>query len=673
VIMVAQFRDIDMTEKSTIAGLISQAAKKLRDDFEYIRETISHSGEKGGETEDKVSEFLNGHLPKRFHATKGFVIDVDNQMSDHQDVIIYDEQSSPLYRYDGANQIVSADAVAAIMEVKAVLNKGQLEEAYAKLEEVKKLKKRPIGDMDQKATASTLTTTGTLGIILGFGSDIGLAKLAEHCLELNEKYETAHRPDIIVVLDVGVINYTAEFVGARNMGDLAVASDDEFVIPPCYVHLVAREDGAFSLNRLFTHLISHLVLYPRRPSIPPFSVLLEGTSSIVQTLGVYQFNTERRLVRYETPPTTTSERNPIIRVRHRTTKEELATLTYVPWQDGGVIRKKGKIPLLALLVWFTKGEPPRTMQVEDTELSMVMKVTRPEFEKWPVTIERQSDMTATLEIPPPFEVREMKGMEGTGEPFIARVFLGLVDMATNIMSQQDKNAFDDRFMGTLNPALGLRSALVSIRRLVASHKEAIQKGTIVRKAQPDPLLSERIDNPLRSHTVHFLEMAGAIINNLPSTMKSFEINVDYMADREQRFAKGCERNESKHPALVAYLRKLRPSLLDIDEQFRKMRVEGWNLSNVKYTFNDGVVSMVEPLIESKSVSEYAERVFSLLVLAIEEVIMYGFQRSLSGPIAIVEIPLEQRDLANAQRFKSTLRDSEPTWQLKWTGRGFYES
>lgn len=661
-----------MTEKSTIAGLISQASKKLRDDFEYIRGTISHSGEKGGETEDKVREFLNGHMPKRFHATKGFVIDVDNQMSDHQDVIIYDEQSSPVYKYDGANQIVSADAVAAIMEVKAVLNKSQLEEAFAKIEEVKKLKKRPISEMDQKATASELTTTGTLGIILGFGSDISLAKLAEHSLELNEKYETAHRPDIIVVLDIGVINYTAQFVGARNMGDVGVASGDEFVIPPCYVHLVAREDGAFSLNRLFTHLFSHLALYPRRPSIPPFSVLLEGTSSIPHPLGVYQYNTERRLVRYEPPPTTPSERNPIIRVRHKATKEELATLTYIPWQDGGVIRKKGKIPLLALLVWFTKGEPPRTMQVEDTELSMVIKVTRPEFEKWPATIERQSDMTATLEIPPPFEVREM-GIEGTGEPFIARVFLGLVDMASNTLSQQDKNAFDDRFMGTLNPALGLRSALLNIRKLIASHREALQKGTIVRKAQPDPLLSERIDNPLRSHTVNFLEMAGAIIKGLPSTMKFFEINVDYMADREQRFAKGCERNEGKHPELVSYLRKLRLSLLDIDEQFRKMRVEGWNLSNVKYKVSDDVVSMVEPLIGSEPIREYIERVFSVLALTIEEVIMYGFQNSLDGPLAIAEIPLEQRDPANAQRFKRTLRGSEPTWQLKWTSKGFYES
>lgn len=281
-----------------------------------------------------------------------------------------------------------------------------------------------------------------------------------------------------------------------------------------------------------------------------------------------------------------------------------------------VIRKKGKIPLIALLVWFTKGDRPRTMQVEDTELSMVMKVTRPEFEKWPATIERQSDMTATLEIPPPFEIRQI-GMEGTGEPFIARVLIGLSEMGGSGLSQQDKNTFDERFNSTLSPALELRKTLVSIRKLVSSHREALQKGTIVRKAQQDPLLSERIDSPLRSYTVHFLEMADAIIKNLPSTMKFFIINIEYMADRELRFAKGCERNEAKHPELVAYLRKLRPFLLDIQEQFMKMRVEGWNLSNVKYKFSDGVVSMIEPLIGSEPVSEYVERVFGLLALTIE--------------------------------------------------------
>jgi hypothetical protein len=104
-----------------------------------------------------------------------------------------------------------------------------------------------------------------------------------------------------------------------------------------------------------------------------------------------------------------------------------------------------------------------------------------------------------------------------------------------------------------------------------------------------------------------------------------------------------------------------------------MRVEGWNLSNIKYKCSDRVVSMIEPLIGAEPVSEYAERVFSILALAIEEVMMYGFQRNLIGLIAIAEIPLELRNPVNAQRFRRTLRSSEPIWELKWTGKGFYES
>lgn len=661
----------EKVEKRTIAGLISSAAKKLRDDFEYIRVTNSHSGEKGGETEERVREFLNGHIPKRFQATAGFVIDVDNQMSDHQDVIIYDAQSSPVYRYEGNNQIVSADAVAVIMEVKSVLNKSHLQDAYAKIEEVKRLKKNPISEMDQNATASSLTTTGTLGIILGFTSDITLDKLAEHCLELNEKYDSNHRPDLIAVLDVGVINYTAKFVGMEKTGDLAMSAGDDAPVPPCFVMLSARADGAYSLNRLFTHLLSHLAFYPRRPSIPPFSVMLEGTSSISHNMGVYQYNTEGRLVRYEPQPPTPAERTPIIRIRDKATKTELATLTYIPWQDGGVIRKKGQAPLLALLIWFSKG-PPKTMRVDDSEISMVMKVTRPEFEKWPAVIERQSNFSATLEIPPPFEVKGM-GMEGTAEPFIARVFLGPMDTANQMNSQAEKPEFDERFSATLQPALNLRSSLLEIRKLIAGHKEALQTGKIVRKAQPDPLLSERIDGPLRSHVVHFLEMSALIIEGLPVTLKFFKIGIDYISGNEVKFARGCERAEAKHPDLVAYLMKLRPTIIEIDEQFKRMRYGGSNLPNIRYAVYGKVVTMIEPQIDGESISDYVERIFSVLALAIEDLVMYGFETASAGFFMLAEIPLSQRDPQNAQRFKRTLRGTEPGWELKWTGKGFYES
>jgi hypothetical protein len=630
----------------------------------------------GGETEAKVRDFLNNHMPKRFHATSGFVIDIDNQMSNHQDVIIYDALSSPVYRYEEYNQIVSSDAVASIIEVKSVLNKSHLANSYEKIAEVKRLRKRPISDMDQRATESAMTTTGTLGIILGFTSDITLEKLAEHCVELNDTYDSALLPDMIVLVDVGTINYAVQFIGTDEMQDLAPPGDDEFVIPPCFVHLVARADGAFAVNRLFTHLLSHLAFFPRRPSIPPFSVLLEGTSTITQHMGVYQFNTERRLIRIPSEPSKeqkTLPASPVIKIRDAVTKKELATLTYIQWQDGGVVRKKGEIPLVSLIIWFTNGKPPMTVKVDDHELTSVMKVTREEFEKWPAIISRQSNLIAQLETPPPFEVREIKGMEGTGEPLIARLVLGVMDLAGTAVGL-DKRKFDERYSAVLAPVVHMRNVYRELKKTISGHRDALAKGSILKKSLgPDPLLTERIDSKLRNDTNTFLEMAHKTIEGLPIAMKYFKINMDYLLDREQRFANGCEKNEAKGPELVAYLRKLRPHWLDIDAQFKSLRTGGWTLPAVRHEMAEKVVTMIEPQIDGMTVSEYADKIYNVVALAVEELVVYGLQNLPNQVLGIAEIPLAQRVHNNPLRFMRTLQGYEEFWRLKWTGKGFYES
>jgi len=67
--------------------IFAQAAKKLRNDFDELSSTILHSGVKGGEAEDLVRKFLQGHLPKRFDAGSGFIIDPHDGMSKQTDVI----------------------------------------------------------------------------------------------------------------------------------------------------------------------------------------------------------------------------------------------------------------------------------------------------------------------------------------------------------------------------------------------------------------------------------------------------------------------------------------------------------------------------------------------------------------------------------------------------------
>ena len=134
----------------------------------------------------------------------------------------------------------------------------------------------------------------------------------------------------------------------------------------------------------------------------------------------------------------------------------------------------------------------------------------------------------------------------------------------------------------------------------------------MRKRGTDPQLTERIDNSLRSYAVNFIEMADSVLENLPVTMKAFGIPIDYLLDREERFTKGCERYQQKYPELIDYLRKLRPTVLEVKELFKRMRFGGWNLPSVRYDVVDDLQVMIEPQIDGSNISFFMKDLLSVL-------------------------------------------------------------
>jgi len=94
---------------------------------------------------------------------------------------------------------------------------------------------------------------------------------------------------------------------------------------------------------------------------------------------------------------------------------------------------------------------------------------------------------------------------------------------------------------------------------------------------------------------------------------------------------------------------------------------------VRYEVHENAVSMNEPRVEGKPVTEYIDDIYNVVALAIEELIVYGFQLLPNQVLAIAEIPHSQRDPKMAQRFKRTMRGFDLLYELKWTGRSFYES
>jgi uncharacterized protein DUF6602 len=283
-------------DKPTIATLFAEAGKQLRADFEHVRSTMPHAGLKGEEVEGILRTFLDRHLPQRFGAGSGLIIDSENNLSKQMDFIVYDALSSPLYRFAERAQIIPADSVASAIQVKTALNKRELEDAYENIASSKRLKKRPLSDIDRKSTGSAFSTLATFGVVFGFDADASMEALAMNAAELNAKYDSNLWPDLIVVLDQGAISYAISFPGETEMAALLQPpGDDEFIIPPAYVHLFILSDKEFALNRFFLMLLSHLTFYPYRASTPPFDVMMGGSSSTGKNVTAYQYNRTRLL------------------------------------------------------------------------------------------------------------------------------------------------------------------------------------------------------------------------------------------------------------------------------------------------------------------------------------------------------------------------------------------
>lgn len=285
-----------MKKKLSLKDLLISAGEDLRRSFEYTKSTTTHSGIQGSEAEDILKRFLNERLPKRFDCSSGHIVDMAGSISKQCDVIIYDALNSPIYKPSKDGMIILSDNAACAIEVKSTLNKKELEKAAKNIASVKKLKKSPITDMDEPVTNSSFINTKTYGVVFAYESDTNLSTLAENLKEINNSYPSREWIDMVVVLDKGIIGYTVQNpFDPDTQGWFGGPSDDEFPVPPFYVHLAISELGNLTLNKFFVDLLAHLTFYRRRVGFD-FNSLLGPEGKRIMTINAYQYNLERNLL-----------------------------------------------------------------------------------------------------------------------------------------------------------------------------------------------------------------------------------------------------------------------------------------------------------------------------------------------------------------------------------------
>ena len=124
---------VTMKDSISRQSIFEKASAKLRQDFDELY-SVPHSALKGAEAEKIIRSFLNNHLPKRFSAGSGFIIDPSDKISRQTDVVVYDAINCPVYRASEEAAIFPSTNVAAVVEVKSKLNKDELISAFNNIE-----------------------------------------------------------------------------------------------------------------------------------------------------------------------------------------------------------------------------------------------------------------------------------------------------------------------------------------------------------------------------------------------------------------------------------------------------------------------------------------------------------------------------------------------------------
>jgi len=242
------------------------ASRKMRADFEDARNNLPHKGQAGGKGEEILRSFLNEHLPGRFKATDGFIIDNKNQISGHMDVIIYDVFNCPIYRTSKHGMIIPNDNVASVFEVKFVLTSSLLVSALNKINEAKNLHKTPLTQYHPPAEFIT-----TYGVIFAFESQLNFEKVFTYLRgNLTESNPLHNSCSMIVVLDNGI------FITCIELPDSTRAACNFQNVSICpvgtKVGFAYFELGAHALDFMLRHLLLHLTFFRHRVDHPGFEL-----------------------------------------------------------------------------------------------------------------------------------------------------------------------------------------------------------------------------------------------------------------------------------------------------------------------------------------------------------------------------------------------------------------
>lgn len=596
------------------------------------------------------------------------VVDAHGEVSDTFAAIVFAaKEESPA----AAPAQIPADSAAVVVDAADSLTIDNFRAAYARVARAKRLKKSPAPKLD------TPTTTVTLGVIYAQRSDLPLEAFAKELERLNAAISSSEWPDMIVIASIGVIQYSVQFPGESLSGDYLPPAEGALnnYIPAVYVVIVLKPTGIFTFNKMLSFVVAHLGVFSPGAKLFNFSEFLDGVPKTAVVISGYQYDLKGNL--NPVPSNQYQDRFvpvPPFEITDRR-GQNLATIQFIPWQDGGTILLKGKLPLLGLLPFFQRQDILNAGVItrpNDLQISYVLPITQAEFGDMLNRFQQRSNMR--VKQPQGQWIVQKLADEGSASPFMARLFMGLMRLRDAIYPDPvARESFDNAFDFVPTSLLTARTTAKEISELWTGHAHNVATGEVVRRQGGAIHIDENIDKDLRKQVEHFLNSAARVIKQgMQGLTTELGIDIGFMFKQQPAFERGIVALKATDPLLADYLEKSRQQW---SERLIKRRIDlehnSWSLPRVTYDNSGAHIVAVEPLVDGQPVTEFIQEMLDRVCCFVEDVTVHSIQQKMVAPITITEIPLVERRSEAPERFRLTLAvGGQPRWNISYQSSSF---
>lgn len=569
---------------------------------------------------------------------------------------------------------IPADTVAAVIDACEIVNLDMLRASYARVAQAKRLKKAPA-----PRTEGMVITTVTLGIIFALRSAVPLEELAEELQRLNARTPAREWPDMVVVANTGTINYGGQLPADAEMGMFLPPTEAALAnyTPPMYVVMVMKAVGIHAFGQMTALLLAHLAIFSPGAQVPNFSHILEGVPHTAIVICGYQYN-----LRGEIQPVPRQFYNdryfPPLPMRIEDQKGELlSTIEFLPWQDGGVLLLKGKLPLDGLMV-FLGGDALKKAGVvrrpPDLQISYVLPISAANFSEMLTQLQRQSNMLVRR-TEPNWIVQKFAD-EGSASPFMARLYLGITRLRDIIYPDPTKrDTFDKPYEFVMSSLMNARTTTKEIANLWDEHSRKIASGEIARLQGKTIRIDESIDKELRKQVESFLNAAvRALKQGVQDLGNELGVNIGFMFKQQPTFEAGIVALQAQDSLLAKYLRQTRTWSEPLVESRNAIEHKGWTLPRVIYSQKGSGIVAGEPEISGQPFTTFVGFMLDRMCCFVEDFTAHCLQKRMLPEITITELPIVKRSAELPERFNLTLAAGGlARWNIAYHASRFEET